>query len=601
MTDSVSDAAPIVNIAAYRFVALDDLPRRRKELRSLCMDLQLMGTVILSPEGINLFLAGTRAAVDTFVDTLHREPKFAELEVKESPSAGQPFHRLLVKVKKEIIAFGVEGIDPTVHTAPKIAPHELKSWLDEGRPVTLLDTRNDYEVKLGTFRNALTLDIDHFREFPDKVRELPPVLRDEPIVMFCTGGIRCEKAGPFMQQAGFTNILQLDGGILKYFEECGGEHWEGECFVFDHRVAVAPSLEETPTRQCFACQQPLTLADQQSEFYVEGKYCPRCFRTPEQRMQSVIDRRQAEIVRVTSPLPGSIPRDNLRPLNVPERLDSHTLLDFLDELHPHYGRANWLQVIEEARILDFAKSSVNSEQVVRAGERLFHLERESVEPSVNTDIRILYEDDAIVVVNKPAPLPVHPSGRFHRNTLTAILNEVYRPEKLRPAHRLDANTTGALVLSRSRAFAAKLQPQFERQEVEKSYLVRVQGVPGERDFRCETAIGRQAEKAGGRLPDPQGLPALTDFVLLRTFPNGDSLLEAKPLTGRTNQIRLHLWELGLPVCGDPVYLPGRRIGEVQTSEVDAPAMCLHAQRIAFTHPLTGQKIMFEAPPPAWAT
>ena len=128
--------------------------------------------------------------------------------------------------------------------------------------MTLLDTRNDYEVKLGTFKNALPIGIDHFREFPDAVRKLPPEMKEQPIVMFCTGGIRCEKAGPFMEREGFENIFQLDGGILKYFEECGGAHYDGECFVFDQRVGVDPSLQETESTQCFRCQTPLTEADQ---------------------------------------------------------------------------------------------------------------------------------------------------------------------------------------------------------------------------------------------------------------------------------------------------------------------------------------------------
>src|SRR5262249_5606336 len=148
-------------------------------------------------------------------------------------SAEQPFRRMLVKVKQEIIAFGVAGIEPGRTTSTKLAPQTLKQWLDEGRPVTLLDTRNDYEVRLGTFENAVTLGIDHFRSFPAAVRELPAAMKQQPIVMFCTGGIRCEKAGPLMEREGFEQVFQLDGGILKYFEECGGEHYDGECFVFD--------------------------------------------------------------------------------------------------------------------------------------------------------------------------------------------------------------------------------------------------------------------------------------------------------------------------------------------------------------------------------
>jgi UPF0176 protein len=183
---------------------------------------------------------------------------------------------MLVKIKKEIIAFGVEGIDPARQPAPKLPARNLKQWLDEGRPVTLLDTRNDYEVRLGTFRGAVSPGIDHFRDFPAAVAKLPVELKAQPIVMFCTGGIRCEKAGPFMQREGFTNVHQLDGGILKYFEECGGAHYDGECFVFDRRVGVDPALQETASVLCYNCQMPLTLADQQHPAYVPDKSCPHC-------------------------------------------------------------------------------------------------------------------------------------------------------------------------------------------------------------------------------------------------------------------------------------------------------------------------------------
>ncbi|MEP6937876.1 MAG: rhodanese-like domain-containing protein [Chthoniobacterales bacterium] len=183
---------------------------------------------------------------------------------------------MLVKIKKEIIAFGVSGIDPARRPAPRLPPRQLKQWLDEGRSVTLLDTRNTYEVKLGTFRGARTLHLDHFRDFPDAATALPGNLKHEPVVTFCTGGIRCEKAAPLLEMAGFTKVFQLDGGILHYFEECGGEHYEGDCFVFDKRVAVDASLRETGAALCFVCQTPLTLTEQQDPRYVLSVSCPHC-------------------------------------------------------------------------------------------------------------------------------------------------------------------------------------------------------------------------------------------------------------------------------------------------------------------------------------
>lgn len=265
-----------LNVAAYKFVPLTDLYERREHLREFARGLGLKGTILLSPEGINLFVAGQQKEVQQLLNLLESDKEIGPLEVKESTSDTQPFSRMLVKVKKEIIAFGVPEIDPVNAPAKKILPTELKKWLDEGKPCLLLDVRNDYEVGLGTFENALPIGVDHFRNFPNAVEKLPAETKDQPIVMFCTGGIRCEKAGPFMQQAGFREVYQLSGGILKYFEDCGDEHYDGECFVFDKRVALDANLQETDTEMCFACQELLSLEDQRSPDYIIGEQCPYC-------------------------------------------------------------------------------------------------------------------------------------------------------------------------------------------------------------------------------------------------------------------------------------------------------------------------------------
>ena len=265
-----------INLSAYKFTPLEGLPELRERLLNVARAAGLKGSILLSPEGINLFVAGRRAELEVLVRELRTVPGLADLSPKESESGEQPFNRMLVKIKKEIIAFGVGGIDPARRPTPKLSAQELKRWLDEGRAITLLDTRNDYEVRMGTFRGATTAGIDHFRDFPEAVRRLPETLKDKPVVMFCTGGIRCEKAGPFMEQAGFRNVHQLDGGILKYFEECGGAHYDGECFVFDRRVGVDSALRETKSVMCFNCQMPLREEEQKDVRYVPDISCPYC-------------------------------------------------------------------------------------------------------------------------------------------------------------------------------------------------------------------------------------------------------------------------------------------------------------------------------------
>ena len=269
--------APFLHLSAYKFTPLSGLPELKVRLLDLCRSQDLCGTILLSEEGINFFVAGIPVSAEALLATLHTIPGLEDIVPKCSESMERPYNRMLVKIKKEIIAFGIEGIVPARRTTSKLSARELKRWLDEGRDVTLLDTRNDYEVHMGTFKGAVPAGIDHFRDFPEAVRKLPEAWKTRPVVMFCTGGIRCEKAGPFMEREGFQNVFQLDGGILKYFEECGGAHYEGECFVFDRRVGLDPALKETHSIMCFRCQMPLTPADQAHPHFVEGKSCPHCF------------------------------------------------------------------------------------------------------------------------------------------------------------------------------------------------------------------------------------------------------------------------------------------------------------------------------------
>lgn len=591
----------IVNIAAYRFAPLTDLRALRARLLALCKGWELKGTILLSVEGINLFVAGKAESVEKLLAELRRLPGLADLAPKYSETEHQPFTRMLVRLKKEIIAFGVPGIDPAKRTSPKLAARELKQWLDEGRAVTLLDTRNDYEVKLGTFKNAMPIGVDHFRDFPAAVAKLPEALKEQPIVMFCTGGIRCEKAGPFMEGQGFKKIFQLDGGILKYFEECGGAHYDGECFVFDQRVGLDPSLQETESTQCFRCQTPLSETDQKDERFVPGQSCPFCFKTPAEQMAATIAKRHEAIARVTSPMPGSVPYDNYKAVNVPEECDGQTLLDALCCVVKHLPAPYWEAECARGLVMTTKHAPVVADQIVRAGERFLHKFPNVTEPDVNGRVEILHEDEALIVLNKPAPLPMHAGGRFYQNTLQQILNKVYHPQRPHPAHRLDANTTGVVLVTRTRHFAGQLQPQFALGQVEKLYLVRVQGQPPADAFSCDAPISAASGALGSRAVDfANGLEARTEFRVRQRNADGTALLEARPLTGRTNQIRVHLWHLGFPVCGDTAYLSDGKLGDTQTLHVAAPPLCLHAWQVKFTHPLTKQPAEFTAPPPAWA-
>ena len=266
----------IVNIAGYRFVDLPDRDSLRQPMIDACASSQLRGTILLAHEGINFFLAGDEQGIEAFLSFLDEDVRFLDIPLKRSHTTYQPFNRMNVRLKKEIISIGMDEVKPAEFTGDTIAPTEFKQWLDEGKTVTVLDTRNDYEIRLGTFENAVDLDITSFRSFPAAIETLPEDIKDTPVVMFCTGGIRCEKASVVMLEAGFKDVRQLEGGILGYFEQVGGAHWNGDCFVFDHRVALTPELEESNAVQCFACRQPLTMEEQESPDYVVEVSCPYC-------------------------------------------------------------------------------------------------------------------------------------------------------------------------------------------------------------------------------------------------------------------------------------------------------------------------------------
>jgi RluA family pseudouridine synthase len=591
---------PIVNISCYLFAELTNLKTLRQDLIKICEAEKLKGTILLSTEGINLFVAGPDEKIEGLVSFLQKVPGLERLKPKYSRNTYQPFNRMLVKIKKEIIAFGVKDIDPAHKPAPKISAHQLKQWLDEKRPLTLLDTRNDYEVKLGTFKNAVDPNIKHFRDFPKFVETLPDKMKEEPIVMFCTGGIRCEKAGPLMENLGFKNIFQLDGGILKYFEEVGSAHYDGDCFVFDGRVGVDPALAETPHKMCFACLSPLTVEDQKASTYLPGKTCPYCFKKPEEKMRERINSRHESLKKLMEVLPGEKPYQQRRPIRVPQSAHGKTLLECVSEILRHIEPEAWKAEMDGGLFESEDGRKIGPAQRVKAGERYFHLLSHASEPLVSRDIQICYEDEAIIVVDKPAPLPVHPSGRFQRNTLQYILTEVYRPQVPKPVHRLDANTTGLLLIAKTKTFAAFLQKQFEQKKVEKKYLVKVEGHPTQNEFSCDVPISSEAGDVGSRNTDSQkGLPALTHFKVLDRFQEGTTLLEASPVTGRTNQIRVHLWSLGFPICGDQLYLAHQKIGKTQTLAPEEKPLCLHASRLSFIHPVTRNKFEIESKNAPW--
>lgn len=282
--------------ALYKFVALDNFRELREPLLDKMFELSVKGTLILAHEGINGTIAGSREGIDNLLTWLKEIPAFAELEHKESYTDKPPFHRTKVKLKKEIVTLGVEDIDPTSLVGHYV---EAKDWnaLISDPDVILVDTRNDYEYELGTFKGALDPQTKSFREFPQYVKENLDPSKHKKVAMFCTGGIRCEKSTGLLLQQGFEEVYHLKGGILKYLEEVPEEQslWQGDCYVFDHRVAVNHQLEKSAYDLCFGCGLPITDEDKTSEHFQLGVCCPRCVNTVSEEQKTRFAERQKQM------------------------------------------------------------------------------------------------------------------------------------------------------------------------------------------------------------------------------------------------------------------------------------------------------------------
>ena len=293
--------------ALYKFVTLENYESMREPLHTVMLDNQIKGTLLLAQEGINGTVSGPQEGIDALLAWLNSDERLAPISYKISLHIEQPFYRTKVKLKKEIVTMGVEGIDPRKTVGTYVKP---KDWNDliADPEVTVIDTRNDYEIEIGTFKHAINPNTESFREFPAYVaKELDPS-KHKKVAMFCTGGIRCEKSTAYLKEQGFDEVYHLEGGILQYLEDVPQEKslWEGDCFVFDNRVAVNHDLEQSHYDQCYACRLPITAEDKASDKYEPGVSCPHCydkhsdeqiqrFREREKQVQLAQERNEAHV------------------------------------------------------------------------------------------------------------------------------------------------------------------------------------------------------------------------------------------------------------------------------------------------------------------
>jgi len=294
------NSSPYVVAALYRFARLPQFEALREPLLDQCVSLGIRGTLLLASEGVNGTVAGTREGIDLLLAYLKAIPELAQLDHKESFCDEMPFYRMKVKLKKEIVTMGVHGIDPQVTVGRYVEPKDWNALITDP-DVLLVDTRNDYEVEIGTFKGAMDPNTTTFREFPEYVKTNLDPQKQKKVAMFCTGGIRCEKATAYMIEQGFDEVFHLKGGILKYLEEVPEAEslWQGECFVFDNRVSVNHKLEKGDYDQCHGCRFPITEQDKRDARYVAGVSCPRChdLLTEDQRMRFSERQKQIQLAK----------------------------------------------------------------------------------------------------------------------------------------------------------------------------------------------------------------------------------------------------------------------------------------------------------------
>ena len=290
----------IVISALYHFVILDDYKALRQPLLDLMLENGIKGTLLLAREGINGTVAGEQKAIDILLSWLKSDSRLADLRQKVSYDEAMPFYRTRVKLKKEIVTMGVEGIDPNEVVGTYVKPEDWNTLISDP-DVTVIDTRNDYEVGIGTFKNALNPNTETFRQFPDFVKKNMDKTKHKKVAMFCTGGIRCEKSTAYLKEQGFDEVYHLQGGILKYLETVEEKEslWQGECFVFDNRVSVTHALEKGQYDQCHACRLPITEEDKISDKYIQGVSCHHCYdtQTESQRLRFMQREKQVQLAK----------------------------------------------------------------------------------------------------------------------------------------------------------------------------------------------------------------------------------------------------------------------------------------------------------------
>jgi tRNA pseudouridine32 synthase / 23S rRNA pseudouridine746 synthase len=600
-TSSKSDS-DLLHSAFYKFVCVTDENALAELLRELSHD--VLGSILVAPEGINGMVAAAPAALTAFELSLTTDARlhglFNGMAFKHSACATAPFQRMKVHSKPEVLPLGVDGVEAVGHVGIQLNPHQWRELMQQD-DVVLIDNRNHFEFRLGRFKGAVDPQVHNFRDFPAWVQAQLPTWKAQKkrVAMYCTGGIRCEKTSAWMSQLGMP-VLELEGGILNYFAQMpdAQKEWEGECFVFDNRVALNTRLEETGTRaedvygdapgekwrleraQRLVSNAPvLTPSPLTGEGWGGGENSkPKPSHANDLTSSPTLPRQGGGS---KNPLPT---KNGVGPscIVLPQGAWP-TITAFLIDRFPGVSSATWQHRIQQGEVLDEHGAPITPQQRHQAGLKLYYYRHIEAEDRIPFEATVLFQDDLLVVADKPHFLPVTPGGKYLQETLLVRLKQSLGIDDLTPIHRLDRETAGVVMFCANPKARAAYAAIFAQRQVVKRYEAIV---AWSNNIKLPlTHHSRMEEDAHFmRMREAPGTPNSETRIELMSVDRHQSHLRLSPVTGRKHQLRVHCAALGMPIVNDALY----PVMKPQQADDFAQPLRLIARSIAFTDPVTGQ-------------
>lgn len=578
-TDQAADqaaaipAADLIHSAFYKFVRVADADALAAQLRELSRD--LLGSILVASEGINGMVAARPDALAAFEQALTTDARlhglFSGMAFKHSACTTAPFQRMKVHRKPEVLALGVDGVEAVGHQGVQLKPQQWRELMQQD-DVVLIDNRNHFEYRLGRFKSAVDPQVHNFRDFPAWVLAQLPTWKAQKkrVAMYCTGGIRCEKTSAWMSQFGMP-VLELEGGVLNYFAQMpdAQNDWEGECFVFDNRVALDSRLQETGTRA--------------EDIFGSA---------PDERWR--LKRAQ----RLVSLTPSAVPlrsgrRNTAAPLPTKNGVGPScivlprgpwpTIAAFLIERFPGVTPDEWQQRVQQGGVLDEQGAAVNASRRFVAGLKIFYHRHLDVEARIPFEAPVLFQDDLLVVADKPHFLPVTPGGKYLQETLLVRLKRSLGVDSLTPIHRLDRETAGVVMFCVDPKARAAYAAMFAQRRVVKRYEAIV-AWSGDSVLPLTHHSRMEADDHFMRMREVGGAPNSETHLELIEVTGDTAHLRLSPVTGRKHQLRVHCAALGMPIVNDALYpvMRPERPGDF------AQPLRLIARCVAFTDPVTGR-------------